>query len=103
MKEKMQKTVQVIRNVGMVFIIYFLNAQVAYAANGTEKIDQIATEFLRPWLIRIGMVLSLFGAVSLVISVTQDNPQAKTVGIQFISGGLMLAFGIPFFMRLIGF
>lgn len=100
MKEKMMKA---IRNVGMVVTLFLLNAQVAFAATGTEKLDAIATDFLQPWLVRIGMLLSVFGAVSLVLSVIQDNPQAKSLGITFLSGGLMLAFGLPFFMSLIGF
>lgn len=100
MKEKLMKA---IRNVGMAVVLFLLNAQVVYGASGTDKLDSIAKDFLQPWLIRIGMLLSVFGAVSLVLSVIQDNPQAKSLGITFLSGGLMLAFGLPFFMNLIGF
>lgn len=100
MKTKMIKT---IRNVGMVVTLFLLNTHVAFAANGTDKLDSIATDFLQPWLIRIGMLLSVFGAGALILSIIQDNPQSKSMGIKFLSGGLMLAFGLPFFMTLIGF
>lgn len=97
------KYVKALRNVGLAVTLFLLNAQVVFGASGTEKLDSIATDFLEPWLIRIGMLLSVFGAGALVLSVIQDNPQAKSGGIKFLSGGLMLAFGLPFFMRLIGF
>lgn len=100
MKAKMIKT---LRNVGMVVTLFLLNTQVAFAANGTDKLDSIATDFLQPWLVRIGMLLSVFGAGALILSIIQDNPQSKSMGIKFLSGGLMLAFGLPFFMTLIGF
>lgn len=100
MKEKFIKS---IRNVGMTVVLFLLNAQVTFAADGTEKLDSIATDFLQPWLVRIGMLLSVFGAGALVLSIIQENPQAKSMGVKFLSGGLMLAFGLPFFMRLIGF
>lgn len=100
MKTKMIKT---IRNVGTVVTLFLLNTHVAFAANGTDKLDSIATDFLQPWLIRIGMLLSVFGAGALILSIIQDNPQSKSMGIKFLSGGLMLAFGLPFFMTLIGF
>lgn len=101
MKEKFVKTV---RNIGMAVVLFLLNAQVTFAAaTGTDKLDSIATDFLQPWLVRIGMMLSVFGAGALILSIIQENPQAKSMGIKFLSGGLMLAFGLPFFMRLIGF
>lgn len=90
-------------NIGLVVGFILLSTQPAFAANGTDKLDSIATDFLQPWLIRIGMLLSVFGAGSLILSVIQDNPQAKSMGVKFLSGGLMLAFGLPFFMGLIGF
>lgn len=91
------------RRVGLVVTLFLLNTHVAFASNGTDKLDSIATDFLQPWLIRIGMLLSVFGAGALILSIIQDNPQAKSMGVKFLSGGLMLAFGLPFFMTLIGF
>lgn len=100
----MKKNVwKILVNATFVVTLFLLSTQPAFASNGTDKLDSIAVDFLQPWLIRIGMLLAVFGAGSLILSIIQDNPQSKSMGVKFLSGGLMLAFGLPFFMTLIGF
>lgn len=94
---------KILWSVALIGMLFLLSMQPAFATNGTDKLDSIATDFLQPWLIRIGMLLAVFGAGSLILSIIQDNPQSKSMGVKFLSGGLMLAFGLPFFMTLIGF
>lgn len=100
----MKKNVwKILVNATFVVTLFLLSTQPAFATNGTDKLDSIAVDFLQPWLIRIGMLLAVFGAGALILSIIQDNPQSKSMGVKFLSGGLMLAFGLPFFMTLIGF
>ncbi|MGO2603319.1 MAG: hypothetical protein ACTH80_04485 [Alkalibacterium gilvum] len=100
----MKKNVwKILVNTTFVVTLFLLSTQPAFASNGTDKLDSIAVDFLQPWLIRIGMLLAVFGAGALILSIIQDNPQSKSMGVKFLSGGLMLAFGLPFFMTLIGF
>jgi len=48
-------------------------------------------EWVSVWVIRLGGVLALIGAIEVGMGFSQDNPSAKTTGWKFIVGGGIVA------------
>lgn len=98
----MKKTIKKLKNIPIMVSAYLLmNTRVVFGADGTEKVNQVVTEFMIPWIERIGVVIAIFGAVALADSYFNDNPSSKSLGTKLLAGGLMLRFGMSFFVNLV--
>ena len=88
----------------MALIALLASPYIAFAENITLNLpdagDGIVGEILRfifDWMWVLGLALTGFGAVSLAISITNQDAQSKTSAIKWlIAGAIIVAIGIAF-------
>lgn len=97
-KNKIKSTKKLLFSTSLILVA---NTNIVLGADGTEKIDQVVKDFMVPWIERIGVVIAIFGAVALADSYFNDNPASKSMGTKLLAGGLMLRFGMSFFVNLV--
>lgn len=57
---------------------------------GTENLSKFVTDFIAPWLIAIGGVVALIGAIMFAFGWQTENPESKTRGLTTVMCGFMI-------------
>ena len=81
--------------------IFLLSPQSVYAQSGVENLRRVVVDLVQPWIEGIGGAIVVVGAIQVGLSFITDNPDAKTRGVTFISGGLVTRYGVRLLINLV--
>ena len=85
-KEKFGKAIVIVNSVAIAFLY---NKQVIYGSNGTERVGTFIT-FVCEWLLIIGGVVAMVGAVMFALGWQREDAEGKTKGLLTLMAGFMV-------------
>lgn len=89
-KRKMKSKIgQTIVGINTLIVGFLISSQPIYGANGTEKVAGFIT-FICDWLLIIGGVVALIGAVMFALGFQREDAEGKTRGLLTMMAGFMV-------------
>lgn len=79
----------------VVFLNTLLTPSLVYASGADDKWTKLTSDFIVPWVKRLGGAIMFFGAIEFALGWQRDDPEAKTKGLRtFIAGAIVFAVGM---------